>query len=63
MMVDRGNGRGDWIRTNGTLLPKQVLYQAELRPECVHYSKASKKMQVFFHKKESAAQKFVDKHG
>src|SRR4051812_22717690 len=25
-------GRGDWIRTSDTLLPKQVLYQAELHP-------------------------------
>ena len=25
-------GRGDWIRTNDLLLPKQALYQAELRP-------------------------------
>ncbi len=26
------HGRGDWIRTNDLLLPKQALYQAELRP-------------------------------
>ena len=26
-------GRGDWIRTNDPLLPKQVRYQAALRPE------------------------------
>ena len=26
------NGRGDWIRTSGLLLPKQALCQAELRP-------------------------------
>ena len=26
-------GRGDWIRTNDPLLPKQALYQAELRPD------------------------------
>ena len=26
-------GRGERIRTSGTLLPKQVLYQAELRPD------------------------------
>ena len=25
-------GRGGWIRTNGLLLPKQALCQAELRP-------------------------------
>ena len=28
-----GYGRGDWIRTSDFLLPKQALYQAELRPE------------------------------
>ena len=28
----RGDGRGDWIRTSDFLLPKQALYQAELRP-------------------------------
>jgi hypothetical protein len=27
------NGRGDKIRTCDPLLPKQVLYQAELRPD------------------------------
>jgi hypothetical protein len=27
------NGRGDWIRTNGLLVPNQALYQAKLRPE------------------------------
>ncbi len=27
------NGRGDWIRTNDPLLPKQVRYQTALRPE------------------------------
>jgi hypothetical protein len=26
-------GRGDWIRTSDSLLPKQVRYQAALRPE------------------------------
>ena len=26
------DGRGDWIRTSDFLLPKQALYQAELRP-------------------------------
>lgn len=26
-------GRDYWIRTNGILLPKQALYQAELSPE------------------------------
>lgn len=29
------NGRGDWIRTNDPLLPKQVRYQAALRPDFV----------------------------
>src|SRR3989338_10049229 len=28
-------GRGDWIRTSDSLLPKQVLYQTELRPDSV----------------------------
>src|SRR5262247_3346203 len=28
-----GDGREDWIRTSGLLLPKQALYQAELPPE------------------------------
>ena len=28
-------GRGDMIRTCDTLVPNQVLYQAELRPECL----------------------------
>ena len=26
-------GRGDWIRTSDSCLPKTVLYQAELHPE------------------------------
>ena len=30
---DERNGRGDWIRTNDPLLPKQVRYQTALRPE------------------------------
>ena len=30
---DSENGRGDWIRTNDPLLPKQVRYQTALRPE------------------------------
>ena len=29
---DREVGRGERIRTSGPLLPKQVLYQAELHP-------------------------------
>ena len=28
------NGRGEWIRTTGLLVPNQALYQAEPRPEC-----------------------------
>ena len=32
-MVAGGNGRGERIRTSGFLLPKQALYQAELRPD------------------------------
>ena len=27
------DGREDWIRTSGLLLPKQALYQAELPPD------------------------------
>lgn len=27
------DGRGDWIRTNDHLLPKQIRYQAALHPE------------------------------
>jgi hypothetical protein len=30
---DFKNGRGDWIRTNDPLFPKQVRYQAALRPD------------------------------
>jgi hypothetical protein len=33
--VEEENGRGDWIRTNDPLLPKQVRYQAALRPDTV----------------------------
>src|SRR5262245_8842547 len=29
----RGPGRGEWIRTTDPLLPKQMRYQAALRPE------------------------------
>ena len=29
----RFSGRGDWIRTSDPLLPKQMRYQAALRPE------------------------------
>src|SRR5262245_36450901 len=31
----RSNGRGEWIRTTDPLLPKQVRYQAALRPDWV----------------------------
>ena len=31
--TERGNGRDDRIRTCDVLVPNQVLYQAELRPE------------------------------
>lgn len=30
---EMGNGRGDRIRTDGPLRPRQVLYQTELHPE------------------------------
>ena len=29
----RWDGRGEWIRTTGLLVPNQALYQAEPRPE------------------------------
>ena len=29
------NGRGERIRTSGPCLPKAVLYQAELHPDCI----------------------------
>jgi hypothetical protein len=29
------NGRGERIRTSDPLLPKQMLYQAELRPDLI----------------------------
>ena len=29
----REGGRGDWIRTSGPLLPKQMRYQAALHPD------------------------------
>ena len=32
-MVPFFDGREYWIRTNGILLPKQALYQAELTPD------------------------------
>ena len=31
--ANRINGRGEWIRTTGLLVPNQALYQAEPRPE------------------------------
>ena len=33
------SGRGERIRTFDTLVPNQVLYQTELRPENEHYYK------------------------
>ena len=33
-IIGRGrNGRGEWIRTTGLLVPNQALYQAEPRPD------------------------------
>lgn len=32
-MTSFSNGRDDWIRTSGPLLPKQMRYQTALRPE------------------------------
>ena len=42
--------RGNQIRTDDILLPKQTLYQAELHPECVKYSKkgAEKAVKIVF---------------
>ena len=31
------SGRGDWIRTSDPLRPRQVRYQAALRPDSSHY--------------------------
>ena len=33
LKTGRINGRGEWIRTTGLLVPNQALYQAEPRPE------------------------------
>ena len=33
MKTGRINGRGEWIRTTGLLVPNQALYQAEPRPD------------------------------
>ncbi len=41
-------GRGDMIRTCDTLLPKQVLYQAELRPDQNYSIVFCKKNQALF---------------
>ena len=35
------SGRGDWIRTSDPLLPKQVRYQASLRPVAAYESSAN----------------------
>src|SRR5438093_472465 len=35
-MASSGDGRGEWIRTTDPLLPKQMRYQAALRPETGH---------------------------
>ena len=39
-------GRGDMIRTCDTLVPNQVLYQAELRPEWQPYTPYKNKLQA-----------------
>src|SRR6267143_190947 len=36
MASSGGGGRGEWIRTTDPLLPKQMRYQAALRPEAGH---------------------------
>src|SRR6266850_1645308 len=36
MASSGGGGRGEWIRTTDPLLPKQMRYQAALRPEGRH---------------------------
>jgi hypothetical protein len=35
-----GIGRGDWIRTSDPLRPRQVRYQAALRPDYLDYNNA-----------------------
>jgi hypothetical protein len=40
LQVVEGNGRGDWIRTSDPLRPRQVRYQAALRPDFCDYSRA-----------------------
>ena len=32
--ISEESGRGDWIRTSDPLRPRQVRYQAALRPDC-----------------------------
>src|SRR3989304_3153048 len=34
----RQSGRGDWIRTSDPLLPKQMRYQAALRPDFIDHT-------------------------
>src|SRR5579864_4794409 len=44
------NGRGEWIRTTGLLVPNQALYQAEPRPEKYGFSwcEISRKVRKIF---------------
>ncbi len=50
------DGRGERIRTSGPLLPKQVLYQAELRPGAGRVlADADRKYQLGGRKKESSS--------
>ena len=37
-------GRGDWIRTSDPLRPRQVRYQAALRPDSTHYPTRRRKI-------------------
>ncbi len=41
------SGRGDMIRTRDILLPKQALYQTELRPDSEHYNTYLLKIKLF----------------
>ena len=40
--ISEGSGRGDWIRTSDPLRPRQVRYQAALRPDSGDYPTAAR---------------------
>ena len=41
-MMTKSIGRGGGIRTHDPLLPKQMRYQAALRPEALNYNRLAK---------------------